>query len=508
MREALTKRGVVTHMNWSLLQSGIGIEIQGGTFKAICVKRQWKRLRVAGRLEISQYQRLGPQQCGKLYREFLRKNGLKAPWTVVALRRSAVLLRWLNFPPAVKKELARAVEYQLDSLHPFEEGSVYWDFAPWKTSQGGLAAGGGDTNPELIEVLVAIAEKKPVEEAASWFQEAGIGVSQFTVTTAALLGALGPRLGLRPMASRASQPFFFLHVGPESLELAGYAPGISLVSKEIPIPPGTAESDQGLLPILQRELELARSELRLDPEDRPPLVLCGRNLPLISQAATPAAPEELRFALFPVDHFFPSLKGGADPAQRDGLGEDIVAFAAALAAADHTLPFSLNLLPPERRSYQSTLAYLPAYALSGLIVLLALALVLRGPFQDWRYNRYLEQETQALQPQLQAVEAAQQQSRRAYERLALLGGIRNQAALPLEILNELTRLLPEDVSLQQMQYDGETISLTGTAKSASPLLQTLADSSYFEGPQFLSAISRTPEGKEVFRIGVRIRKAK
>ena len=106
------------------------------------------------------------------------------------------------------------------------------------------------------------------------------------------------------------------------------------------------------------------------------------------------------------------------------------------------------------------------------------------------------------------VEAAQQQSRRAYERLALLGGVRNNAALPLEILNELTRLLPEDVWVQQMQYDGETLSLTGYAKSASPLLQILADSGYFESPQFLSAIGRTPEGKDVFRIGVRIRKNK
>src|SRR5882672_2124473 len=127
-------------MNWTLLQNGIGIDIQAGIFQAICLKRQLKRVRVADLLEIADYQRLGPQHCGKLYKEFLRKNGLQSPWTVVALPRSAVLLRWLNFPKAVEKDLARAVEYQMDSLHPFEEGSVYWDFAYRKASQSVLGA--------------------------------------------------------------------------------------------------------------------------------------------------------------------------------------------------------------------------------------------------------------------------------------------------------------------------------------------------------------------------------
>ena len=486
-------------MKWSLLQNGIGIDIQAGTFQAICLKRQWKRIHVAGRLVIPQYQKLGPQQCGSLYREFLQKNGLKSPWTVVALPRSSVLLRWLSLPRAVEKDLGRAVEYQLDSLHPFEEGSVYWDAAYQKPS-GSAFSGGGAGASDRMEVPVAIAEKKYVEETISWFRQAGIGVTQFTVTTAAILAALGPPLGLgAPAASHTAKSFFILNAGPESIELTGYAPGIASLSKEIPIAASVSESEHALLAVLERELELMRSELRLSQDDRPALVVCGKNLGVIS----PAISNELRFAVVPADSFFPSLSVGAENFE---LSEDIVAFAAALTAVDRTLPFSLNLLPPESRAYQSPLAYVPAYALSALIVLLALALGLRGTFQDWLYTRYLEREIQVLQPQLQQVERAQGQSRKAYERLALLGGIKSTATLPLEILNELTRILPEDVWLQQMQFDGDTLSLAGTAKSASQLLPTLAGSSYFDSPQFASAISKTADGKESFRIGVRLRK--
>ena len=485
-------------MHWALLQSGIGIDLNAESFQAVCVKRQWKKIRVADFLEIPEYRSLGPQRCGELYKEFLRKNGLRTPWTIVALPRSAVLLRWLNFPQAVARDLRSAVQFQLDSLHPFDEDSVSWDFATWEVPQGSSERGEA---PNRTEVPVAIAEKKYVEEVALWFRLAGIGVSQFTTTTAALLSVLGPRVEPDPAkGSRASRSFFLLNTRPEAVEITGHAPG-SLFSKEIPVVREGAHAVEELLPGLERELELARSELRIDPEERPALIICGRALTSHSQTIS----EELRFASAPVESLFPTLNQSADAFR---MQENIVAFAAAVAAADRTLPVSLNLLPAENRSYESPLVYLPAYALSALIVLLLLALGVRSTIQDSRYSHFLEQQIQSLQPQLQTVESAQQQSRKAYERLALLGGIRNTATQPLEIMDELTRLLPSDVWLQQMQYDEDTLSVSGLAKSASPLLQIFAGSSHFESPQFLSAISKTADGNEAFRIGVRLRKSK
>ena len=475
-------------MNWSLLQSGIGIDFSEGSFQATCVKRQWNRIRVAGRLEIPQYKQLGPEDCGRLYREFLRKNGLELPWTVVALPRSAVLLRSLHLPRVVEKELRRAVEYQLDALHPFEEESVCWDYSAWKPPEtarrSGITTGEGELG--RLEVRLAIAEKKYVEEMASWFAEAGIAVSQFTVTTASLFAALWPRLGA---ASGKSRKFFVLNGAAGSFELLGYAPGMALVSREIVL-----QGSEDPRITVARELEMARSELRLEPEERPPLILCGKNLPL------PA--EDLSFRAVSIEQLFPSLNAGAANFR---LREHMAGFAAALTAADHRLPHSFNLLPEEKRAYRSPLVRLPTYALSGLVVLLAMALGIRGTIQDGLFNRHLEREIQALEPQLQEVETAQDRSRRTAERLDLLDGARRTAALPLEILSELTRLLPNDAWLQQMRYEGDSLALTGRAASASALLQILAGSEYFESPQFSSAITRTRDGMEIFRIGVRLR---
>ena len=197
--------------------------------------------------------------------------------------------------------------------------------------------------------------------------------------------------------------------------------------------------------------------------------------------------------------------GGSKQSDFQDFQEHAVAGAAALAAVRRNAPLSINLLPAEKRSYQSPLAYLPAYALSAVVVLLAVALGARGTVQDWLYSRYLEREIQALGPQLEQSEPTRARSQSVAERLERLAGMKSAAGLPLEILSELTRLLPEDLWLQQMQVEGNTLALAGYARSASGLLQTLVASPYFESPQFTAPITSTPDGQEVFRIGVRLR---
>lgn len=485
----------------SWLQTGIGIDCEGETFRAMYVRRQWNRLRVVDRLEIPEYRKLEAAECGRLYRAFLRKHGLKSPQTVVALPRSAALLRSLTFPQTVEKELARAVEYQLDSLHPFEEGEVYWDFAVWKWPPAGawgkLSANAAESGRGRLETIVGIAERKQVDAAAAWFEEAGIPVSQFGVAAALWIAMLWPRL---QAAFPNTAVFFLLNASASRTEFIGYAPGREPIWQEVAGLSDSVESANGILEEVKRELELARSALRVSPEERPPLVVCGSRTP----GASALAAGDFPFRIVPVEQLLPVSAMGAG-----GLGrtEPSVALAAALAAASAKSLLPFNLLPAERRTYESPLVHLPTYALASLVVLLTLALGLRGPFQDWLYSRHLEREMEALRPRLQELEVTQTNTDAARARLQLLASTRQSVALPLEILNELTRILPQDIWLQQLAYDGDTVTLNGFAPAASGLLQTLAASPYFENPQFRSSISRTQEGREVFMIDVRLRAA-
>ncbi|MBI4444090.1 MAG: PilN domain-containing protein [Acidobacteria bacterium] len=482
-------------MNWSLLQTGIGIDARGDDFCAVCVKRVAKRIRVADRLEIAQYHNLSPAECGKRYGEWLRKNGLKLPWTVVALPRAAFLLRRLSLPRVVQKELPQAIEYQLDGLHPFEGGSVYWDFSVGQASAkrpDGSAQKQAQEAAGLVDVLVAIAEKTYINETAAWFREAGIAVSQFSPAAALLLSLAQSCLDTERAESTA---FLALEFRQDAMELVGCAPDMPMVAKEIPL---AGETDGRLAELLKDQLDLARAELRLDPARRVPLIICGAD----SASVESVLSAESAFSVLSVESL---LQNGADRVQGFPVQLQTVALAGAFAAVRRNTALSFNLLPLEIRSYRSPWTYLPTYALSALVIFLAVLVGARGTVQDWLYYRHLEREIQVLRPQLEQVETAQSRSQQLAGQLQLLEGAKSSAHVPLEILSELTRLLPEDVWLQQMQYDGSALALSGYARSASGLLQTLAASAYFESPQFTAAITSTPDGNEIFRIGVRLR---
>jgi len=488
-------------MNKVVPQTGVGIEFREGRLHAFCGRSLWNRFRVVDRLEIAQYGEMEPRECGRLYRQFLKRNGLKAPWTVVALPRSMVLLRALQFPKAMESEMGRAVELQLDSLHPFEEGGVYWDFAGtredqqprWSWKQD--AASGEAQKP--VDVLVAIAERESVDKLAEWFQEAGIPVSQFSVTTTLLLGMLRSR---GTQTAMPDAPFFVLHTREDGCELIGTAPGKPVLSKEILFESaGLATEDDRRAEVVS-QLELARSELRLAPEERPVVLAGGSGLQLETSPALDGA----SFRVVPVEEAMRAGMGGVETLP---LRENLVGVAAALAAVERRGLFGLNLLPAARRSYEPPAVLVPTYALASLVVLMAVALGLRGPAQDWVYSRHLERERQALLPQIQQLERIQDQNRRVFERLATLANLGRSASLPMELLDELTGLLPEDAWLQQLQFDGNAVNLAGTAASASAVLQALTEANRLESPQFLSAITRTQDGKEGFRIGARLRAA-
>ena len=476
-------------MNPLVPQSGIGIEFQNGSFHAVYCKRFWKGFREVDRLQIPDYGARGAAECGTIYREFLRQHGLRTPWTVVALPRTQVLLRMVQFPMAMQKDLARAVEYQLDTLHPFEAGSVAWDHAIWRRAEPSrlirTVANGGAAEAGELQTLVTIARKEYIEGLAAWFGEAGIPVSQFCPTTTLLLGYLSAAI---TACINAGEPYFLAHATPDGIELIGRAGSKEFVSRFVPLAPETVSDGSEAVHLLGRELELARSEMRLAPADRPEVHWCGtRDLP-----ASAAERDSLPFRILPAS---------ADTS----VGERIAGLAAGYAAVHRDGALSLNLLPEARRSFESPLATVPTYALAALVVLLAIAMGLRGPIQDWTYSRYLEQERQALQPEIQELEKLQQSNQETMAHLATLHGIRQSGALPLDLLDELTRTLPADAWLQQLQYEGSAASLSGTAPSASAVLQAVSASSYLEAAQFTAALTRTAEGKEVFRIGARLR---
>ena len=225
---------------WLAFGNGIGIEIAGphGTesIRATAVRVRPNGARVLASFEVEDVPHQPAGVWGTDYAAFVRKAGLRHVAATVLLPRQDLIVRQLNLPGVSDSDLASAVQFQMDGLHPYPEDDVLSSWARL---------------PGTSTVLVAIARRASVERYAAWFDEAGIKIASFTTSAAAIYSAL--RL------FEAAPPAEFLadhKVDGGHIEFYGESPAHAVFSTSFPV--GT-EAEEA------RAASLARAELRLDP---------------------------------------------------------------------------------------------------------------------------------------------------------------------------------------------------------------------------------------------------
>jgi hypothetical protein len=413
---------------WFAIGTGIGIEIAGAkgaeSLHVSAVRVRPTGTRVLGRLDIENFPQQPAGVWGTEFANFARKFGLRHVGATVILPRQDVIVRQLLLPGVSDKDLASAIGFQLDGLHPYPEADVV---ASW--SRLGYTS----------TVLVAIALRAAVERYAGLFAEAGIKVSAFTCSAAAIYSAL--RLF---NAALPAKILAFEHVGAE-IELYGESPTRTLFSATFPVESATRPAAQ------------ACSELRIDP---------------------PIEPQPLEALL------------DARPA---------LPFAAALASACPRLSLSPNLLPADQRHSSSRALWIPSAALGVIVLLLAGALAAFPGYENRKYTRSLEAEIAKVQPIAKRAESLDRATDATRRRTVQLDDFRRRAKSDMDVLVEMTRILPPPTWLNMFQIDRGQVYIAGDTDQAAPLLKTIDASPLFEASEFTMPPVRTQTG-ELFRI--------
>ena len=176
--------------------TGVGIEIRSKDLGVIITHVRPNGVRVAASTTIRDFRERPAGEWGTEYLRFLRENGgshLAA--TVVAPKRE-VIVRQIPLPGVARKDVAAAIGYQVETLHPYgeEEVAVGWQ----KISENGTA-------------LIGIMRRASLDAYMEKFAEAGVSVACFTFSAAALHGALRlftrrrRRVSSRPRTSRMAR---------------------------------------------------------------------------------------------------------------------------------------------------------------------------------------------------------------------------------------------------------------------------------------------------------------
>ncbi|HYK62589.1 MAG TPA: pilus assembly protein PilM [Bryobacteraceae bacterium] len=449
---------------WLAFGSGVGIQIagpKGAESLHICAVRVRPSGAGAlgdGGLVIEDFAHRPAGEWGAEYVAFAKKLGLGGAPAAVLLSRHDVIVRVLPVPGVSDKDLESAVRFQMDGLHPYNEEDVYFSWSRL-----------GRTG----SVLVAIARKEPVDRYAALFSEAGVKVAAFDCSAAAIYSAL--RLfGERPAA--------------EVLAWDESAGGIEIYGESAAKPVFSAE-------FAQDADDKHRSAAPPD-EDQPD-----------------AAPEENQQAAATDESGRPSPQAAslakaemrADPAlEAKPLAELLNAssplpFAAALLSACPRLSLPLNLLPEDRRVSSSALRWAIPAALGVVVVLLAVAFAVLPSWDRHRYLKKLDSQIAQVNPPAARSNQLDKEIEALRRRTEFLDDFRRQSKSDIDLLAELTKVLPPPTWLNLTEISPRQVLIGGETDQAEPLLKVLNSSALLEASEFQGPPGRTATGW-VFRI--------
>lgn len=217
---------------WLAIGTGIGIEIGSEDLVVTVARLRPSGARVLGELTIPHFREQPAAEWGATYAEFLQKLGVRHLAATILLPRDEVTVRQISMPGVADKDLESAVRFELDSLNPYAEEEIAYDWARiGKTSS----------------VLVAITVRSVVDRYIALLSQAGVKTAAFTFSAPVIYTAL------RRLSAPPADGFVSIEPAEEGFEVYGESPTRPVFS---------ARLDQSL----DRVRALAVSELRLSPD--------------------------------------------------------------------------------------------------------------------------------------------------------------------------------------------------------------------------------------------------
>lgn len=403
-------------------------------------------------------------------RNLVQAWGLEQPPVGLAVSPRLGLVRPATLPAVAKSNLARVVGYEIDRFFPLTPEQLVFDYQVV-----------GETDTELHLLLLAL-PRGVVEDWLALCQEAGL--SPLTVEPAPLAAANAfahlhgrlPTSCLLVALDGADYDLLRFH----HRRLTGWRSG-KLTSPE-------------------RLEELLRQEMAADPAAPPAtLYLLGD-----TEKGGLLEAELPDLAVKVVRHRQVTLKSptGAETASPEVL----MAVGAALRGLGR-VPFAVNLLPEEQRGSPRWTGLL----LTRLSLLLSLALLVVWTASIFIHSRIMlaqvERQLAQLAPGVREVE------KQLHEVHLLTGQYQDlkrrveQYPDPLQVLRELTEILPAHTHLYSFRLSKSQVELSGKSASASELINLLEKSGRFTKTEFVSPIVTDETGSEIFKIKADIKGA-
>jgi len=146
--------------------------------------------------------------------------------------------------------------------------------------------------------------------------------------------------------------------------------------------------------------------------------------------------------------------------------------------------------------------------LMGLLVLALIAWGISFPVKDELRLRQLQKENQKLEPSVQALRREDSQLQLLRKEASYLSDLDLRRGEVLRILDELSKVVPNNVYFSNLRYRAGVLEVQGNAENASALIPLLERSPLFENVAFNAPSNRGRDNRETFSLKADLEKPK
>lgn len=454
-----------------LFQTSLGIDIQESSFSVACLKPSLKGVGLAAHaiypLEKDQPEEEKVHHMGRLVKEFLKNNRISPNGIFMGIPRNVAILRYVEFPLAVKENLRDTLGYEMDKYVPFSADEIYFDFQIISEEK---EAG-------KLRLLFIVVKKDLIEHYLGLADRLDARISSIEISSTAIANYFTSQEGRDAKNRRA-----FIYLTEDHLEINLLAERLLTYSRSV-IRGGWGDN---LPERLFQELQKLKRGLGEDL-GRLETVLCGSkaDLEMLEHFRN-----EEDLDLHPVDLSKAGIPSFAM----------IPAYGLALKGIQK-VPMEINLLPTGLRRKPGKIAYYTMVVLAGLLLLSAFSWGGGNILRHKLRLDHLDTELKRLSSEIKRVDQLQVEGKKIEDRINYLDTLARGGVPVLEILKELSERIPENAWVRNFSFSEKGVQIEGQAGSASELIPLLEASPLLRDVEFLSAITKR-NGKERFKIGL------
>jgi Tfp pilus assembly protein PilN len=430
----------------------ISIE-RDGIFSVYGAKVPWKtKIESFKKFSRDKDKPLSPEYLASVTAKYVAATKSTKAKAVLCIPKSWAIVKTVEFPIAVKENLSDVISYELDRLTPLALDNAYYDFKVI------------DENAEKISILLAVARKDEIDSYLEALRGRNIKIAAVGISTLVVKSLL------KSTYKDANAVFV-------SLSESGYEGGVIVNGLTVRSLSGEVESTNA--PDIDNIIKETYPLIRTLADSGYPgkmVINATENHYRTFQQKLPT------MSLFNLDKDvkFDLPKGNKDLSYIavSGMIESIT--------ADEN---GINLLSEKGRKRRKTPLFLTVI-LSVLVFSIGLFYFIAPVVIGQKTVEQIDREITALKPEMKTVEALKKEEDSLSAEIATINNFKKQGVSSLNILKEMTSLLPAKTWVTHLRIADPVVEFDGFASSAAEIIAKLENSKYFQKVEFASPTFR------------------